>query len=298
MVKTRKVQKTGGSTLTVSLPKEWVEDRIEEGDSLFLEKAGNQIKLSLNESEQGNQKVMVKASNDLRVNERRMVAAYLNGYDEIKITNLEEKQKFLHFIRNNLTGMEITKIEEDSITVKNLFKSDEFPLKNGLRRMNSTILTMMEDLLEDPEKLKEMDDILDRYYLLLLRQLVLVTKNPELKKEMSLDSTLQTMDYRLIAKYLERIGDHLVNLAEMEEVNEELITDFISIYENISKAVFSSNLSVVEREIKRLESIGRLEETDPERIRRLMLDICETTVNFSLSNSRVLEKDPKDILNS
>lgn len=289
MVKARKVQRTGGSTFTVSLPKKWVEDKIDEGDTVLLEKAGSKIQILFDKGENSGKKVSLDASTENAVTKRRLVAAYLNGYDEIKISDPGDDEKLTEFIRNNLTGMEITKIEENSVTVRNIFKSDGFPLKNGLRRMTSTILTMMEDLIDDPRKVEEMDDILDRYYLLLLRQLVLVMKNPELKEDMGLESDLQIMDFRLVAKSLERIGDHLVKMGESGEIEEEIISQFIPIFEDISKALFSSDLSKIEAQIKDLEEIGELESSRNERIRRLMLDICETTVNFSIVESSVLK---------
>jgi len=287
MVKSRKVQKTGGSTYTVSLPKKWVGDRLEEGDTVQMERSNGQIKLSLSGSDSEVRATSLLSSEDFDVTRRRLVAAYLNGFDRISILEVKEKEKLLDFIRNNLIGIEIVKIEEDSVEVRNLFKSGEFPLKNGLRRMNSTIITMMEDLVDDPKKVKEMDDILDRYYLLLLRQLVLVMKNPDLKEEMDLRTDLQLMDYRLIAKSLERIGDHLVEMAD-KELRGKKIDLFILTYKNISEAMFSADLSQVEEQIRELESIEELEENHSERIRRLMLDICETTVNFSINESDVL----------
>lgn len=282
----RKIQMTGGSTYTVSLPKNWVKEKAKPGDNVYLQQNGENINISFSDESGKVETAMVKAGESNEISKRRIAGVYLNGVDKIIITNIESGRTQLEdFIRNNLVGMEITKIEERKIETRNLFESSRLSAKNGLRRMDSTITTMMNDLVDSPEKVSEMDDILDKYYLLLLRQLVISSKDSEMRKKMGLDQDLKAMDFRLVAKSLERIGDHIVSLSNEEENKRKEIEESKQIYEELSQALFKSDLGKAEEAIKKLEERGKEKDYHLERIKRLLLDIANTVINFSIRES-------------
>lgn len=284
-METRKIQKTGGSTYTVSLPKEWVEEEIQAGESIQMEKVNGKISLDLFGEKEGSQaSVILDAPDGIEILKRDIVGLYLNGTQTIRIKDIENIEEIKKFVREVLIGVEITRVENNSLEIKNLFRSEDLSSRNGLRRMDSTVKSMMDDIESNPERVREMEDVLDKYYILLLRQLVLSQRNLNIGRKLEVEENLKAMDYRLIAKSIERIGDHLVEISKHEKGYVEDLDKLKPIYEDLSTAIFDSEQKKTENIVKVLRDVDT-EDRNIERIRRLMLDISNTVINFSIMDS-------------
>ncbi|AOV95457.1 hypothetical protein AQV86_06115 [Nanohaloarchaea archaeon SG9] len=284
-METRKIQKTGGSTYTVSLPKEWVEGEIQAGESIQMEKVNGKISLDLfGEKEKSQASVVLNAPDGIEILKRDIVGLYLNGTQTIRIKDIENIEEIKKFVREVLIGVEITRVENDSLEIKNLFRSEDLSSRNGLRRMDSTVKSMMDDIESNPERVREMEDVLDKYYILLLRQLVLSQRNLNVGKKLEVEENLKAMDYRLIAKSIERIGDHLVEISKHEKDYDQGLDKLKPIYGDLSTAIFDSEQKKAENIVKVLREVNT-EDRNIERIRRLMLDISNTVINFSIMDS-------------
>ena len=86
---TRKIQFTGGSTYIISLPKNWIEQNQikkgsfirlheEEGGSLTIVPPSTKLKKKLDEAT-----IMVRPDDDTEMINRKIVSAYLSGYNSI-----------------------------------------------------------------------------------------------------------------------------------------------------------------------------------------------------------------------
>ena len=111
-METRKVQRTGKSTLIVSLPKDWaVENAVSNGSVLFISQSNNgSLVLSLNKSRQDlNARLEIgNKSGDSLI--RDIIACYIAGYRTIEVTSHQlsvTQKKDLHQIANKLIGPEI-----------------------------------------------------------------------------------------------------------------------------------------------------------------------------------------------
>ena len=284
-MQTRKIQRTGGSTYTISLPKEWVGEQVEPGQSVQLEKINGKINIDLSDKEEKpRQKVVLDAPDELEILKRDIVGLYLNGVESIKIKYIKDVEKIKRFITEVLIGVEITRVENDSLEIRNFFRSEDLSGRNGLRRMDSTVKSMMDDVDSNPERVREMEDVLDKYYIMLLRQLVLSQRNVNVGKKLEVEENLKAMDYRLIAKSIERIGDHLVEISKNEKDYDKHLDKLRPVYNELSAAIFNSDLYTAEETVRKLQKI-ETEDRNTERIRRLMLDISNTVINFSIMDS-------------
>lgn len=285
-MKVRKLQETGGGTFTISLPKEWLPSNIEKGQKVYLINNENDINLSL-EKKKGNQKFVLKSKNNLEIDKRKVVSAYLKDYQKIEIKQIEDPEPLRKFITNNLIGMEVSMVSKDSITCNDLSKPEQLPSENGLRRMKSTISSMMRVLSDNPSDLEKMDNILDKYYILILKQLNLSVEFPQIKRDLEIERKSQIIEYRLMAKSLERFGDHLVNISKNKEIQGDKVNEIKNDFEIISENIFDPDMEEISNLLVSLEN-KIYNEHDLDRMRCLMIDIGETIMNFSISEENKL----------
>ncbi|MDX1596553.1 MAG: phosphate uptake regulator PhoU, partial [Nitrosopumilaceae archaeon] len=178
----RRLQKIGSSIL-VSLPKEWVdENNLEKSSQVELETGQNSISITTDKGLK--QTKELKISYPLPKNENivaDITGAYLLGYDLIRINSNtiipgEDREKIRNSMRR-LVGMEI--VEEDSSHINMQFLLDSTTLNPAkiLKRMSSIALGMFEDVLnglisEDKTNLQTLsnrDVEVNRQYFLLVR---------------------------------------------------------------------------------------------------------------------------------
>ncbi|MGD9963426.1 MAG: AbrB/MazE/SpoVT family DNA-binding domain-containing protein [Thermoplasmata archaeon] len=90
MQETRKIQKTGGSTYVVSLPKKWIQTTgLKKGDQVALSVTGDGT-LTVDphiprESEKLVKVVEVTQATDSKTLLRQLVGSYVTGYDIIEV---------------------------------------------------------------------------------------------------------------------------------------------------------------------------------------------------------------------
>jgi len=226
----RKVQKTGGSTYIISLPKDWViKNKITEGDTLQLKelKDGSLI-LSTKIFEENEHKeiylVIENEKEDLIL--RKLIAIYLAGFDTIKIVSKTVLSEEIKSAVNKFTvlslGVEIVEESNNSILLQDLSKFSDLPIEKMLQRLYNMTENMLLDVKELYSNFNESfavdiierDRQLDRVFWLISKQFYMALKNSNVLRDLNIDIT-KAFNIRSIAKLLERIGDHAVNISNM-----------------------------------------------------------------------------------
>lgn len=250
-IEARKVQRTGGSSYIISLPKEWITKHgINAKDTIGVvsQPDGNLlITPYMSSTKVGKEKVIdVDEINDSDFLFRLLVGAYIMGYNIIKVTSsrkftLDIKQTVRAF-RDITIGTEIEEESENIIQLKDLVDPTEMPFEKTIRRMYTTSNSMHEDALKAletgdkilAEKVIEIDDEIDRLNWLVERQAHIVLRDIILCQKLGI--TLEdASNFKIISRFLERIGDHAVKIAknviliDYQKINKDL-------YENIMKA--------------------------------------------------------------
>jgi phosphate uptake regulator len=229
----RKVQLTGKSTYTVSLPKSWVvEMGLKAGDGVILKKQEDSSLLiipgGVEESKEGKEvRVKFSTKENPQSLARKIVSLYLFGYNLIHLESeeritIEQRELIRQFVRKKLMGTEITSDSPNELTIQVLLGYPELSVKGALRRMSAIAISMWEDTIdalkemdqELAEDVIEMDDEVDRFSMYIIRELKSAVGNPRLVKEVGLNTPRDCLGYRLIAKSVERIADHAVLAAE------------------------------------------------------------------------------------
>jgi len=222
----RRLQKIG-STILVSLPKEWVDsNKLDKTSQVELETGQDSISISVNKENRPTKELVISYP---LPKEENIVAditgAYLLGYDIIQINSKsvipgEDREKIRNSMRR-LVGMEI--IEEDSSKINMQFLLDTTTLnpEKILKRMSSISLGMYDDVVQgltsqDKSNLKTIsnrDVEVNRQYFLLVRLIRSTLVDKRLANIFNLEN-IDILDYRVAANLLENAGDTIVELAD------------------------------------------------------------------------------------
>lgn len=225
----RRVQKTGASTMTVSLPKSWVNDNsIKAGDPVMVKVMPDgtvTIDPRMNQEKAESRKVIWVDSDESKEHlTRKLIGAYLAGYNVIEIRSKERLEYDLKHAVKELSRMVIGPevIEETSNTVVLHDLSDpvELPQEKCVRRMHLIVNSMHKDavlaLNEADEALArdviERDSDVDRLYWMAVKQYNLIMKDRKLSEKIGVD-IYEGMTLLLVARGMERIGDHAEKIA-------------------------------------------------------------------------------------
>ncbi len=267
----RKVQRTGGSTLIVSLPKDWVKKvGLDSGDEVSIHyRPDNSLVIIPSRVKRKNTKNLNKAELEFTPKDgldtifRIAVSYYLSGYDIINITFKEDKlsqskSTINHkcYIKNNIRdmiGIEIIDEGDSYITLQNFINYEDLPLRDALKRMMRITNSMMSDAkkmitmrdINLAEDIKQRDKEVNRFYYLIIRLLNETLTDVELAKKLELNPR-DCILYSNIAKSLERIGDHCKKISKeslkLTFFDEDLHSKILNRYSEVQE-VFKNSIS-------------------------------------------------------
>lgn len=226
----RRIQKVGTSTYTVALPKEWVESRglgaKSEVDLQIMEDGS--ICISTVNSKRREKEIVIKEKEaDAGFLIRKIMAAYIAGYDIIKLDlseiepEFEGREKIKKFIKSKMAGGEIVEESISNITIQVILRPYEYPLSKILIRMASLINNMIIDVCKAiTSKNKnilldviERDDDIDRLYFMGSRWLANIIENRYSPTDYDIKSSKEALEYRIIFRHVERVADHVCKIA-------------------------------------------------------------------------------------
>ncbi|MFB6077569.1 MAG: PhoU domain-containing protein [Halarchaeum sp.] len=222
----RKVQVTGGSTFTVSIPKDWAREHdVAAGDEIaFLPDSGSLLlsPVTDEETQRGTFDVSGMEGDALT---RTVMTMYVSGFDVLvleadRITS--EQRRIIRNATQGLVGLEVLEETSDRIVVQDLLDSSELSVHNAVRRMRLISLSMLDDavtaLRENDHDLArdviERDDDVDRLWFVVSRIFRGSLRSPRTAQEIGV-SREACFDYHSSARQLERIGDHAAKIANV-----------------------------------------------------------------------------------
>jgi phosphate uptake regulator len=288
---TRKIQFTGGSTYIISLPKNWIAQNQlkkgsfirlheEEGGSLTIVPPSSKVKKKLDEAT-----IMVSADDDSEMINRKVVSAYLTGYNSIQIKpdkhQLSPKQRHdtKALVRRMLVGTEIVTDTPNQLMLQVLLSYPELTIQSALRRMSIITTSMHKDAIlclsaNDNLFLKDVittDNEVDRFNLYVIRQLRAAMQNPRISKEIGIANIKDCLGYRLVTKSVERTADHAVKIAEnvltlkhklngetLEKI-ENMSAAAIKMFSTAMESLFRQDYNTAETIIEGIKDLGILE---------------------------------------
>ena len=223
-METRKVQVTGGSTYTVSIPKDWAtENGIGGGSVVEFHPEGETLLLTPQRDEEKVEGTLDITGLDGEELMRAVVTMYVSGFDIVTLETAQVTAAQRRTIRDatqGLVGLEVIGETSERVRLQDLLDSSELSMHNAITRMRLVSTTMLADavsaLVEDDDELAadvvQRDDDVDRLWSMVSRVFRSVLRDPSAAAAIGLDRET-AFDYHSSARQLERVADHAAKIA-------------------------------------------------------------------------------------
>lgn len=218
----------GEGTILVSLPKAWVKKNgIKKGDTLSVDELSARklvVKPYEGKEDEKKQVTIEYTGEDLSQVANDVTGAYLLGYDIIRVVGSRvisrEDRSGIKATIGRLVGLEIMDEDSKKMTMQFLLEPTAIIPSQIVLRMSGILDGMLKDVAEalskrDPRLLAlvaERDDEVDRLYFLLVRATRAAIVRPDVAEGYGL-SPVDLLDYRVLASFLESIGDAVSELS-------------------------------------------------------------------------------------
>lgn len=251
-METRKVQMTGGSTYTVSLPKEWATKHgVEAGGIVGFYPDGDALILTHRTGEErskGELDISVLRGEDLV---RGIMTMYVSGFDVISLSAdriTTDQRRVIREATGSIVGLEVLEETADRVVLQDLLDSSELSIHNAITRMRLIATSMLEDaitaLIQNDDDLArdviERDSDIDRLWYLVSRIFRATLRNPAEIEELGLPREV-CFDYHTTARQLERVADHAAKIArvsrELGSISEEIASAVQDLHTESSEVI-------------------------------------------------------------
>jgi len=311
LLEARKVQRVGYSTLTVSLPRAWVEDvKLKQGDIISIKREDDGSLKLIPGTEHKREEVKNCIVNaDLcgspNLLTRIITGNYILGHDAIRIVAKEElKKEHLEEIRSatqRVTGLNIFEQTLKQITLQSYIDPTNFPVYGLMSRLHVIISSMLDSSIKAlverrPEPAAEVlhiEEESDRIYWLIVRQLLLAIRDQSTASKIGIDSPLQILGSRVVAKTLGQMGNsaeiianEVLVLKDQEEINETILNDIAKFSTQVTKISKHSFKAFLVGDIKlaneAMEMVETTENDERRLIQKVLMHVKDAIVAASL----------------
>lgn len=263
-VQTRKLQKVGGSTYTVSVPKEWAREQdLEAGARIHLYAHGDGSLVVRSSERDGGD----LASARIRIDgnrpepvERTVKAAYAAGFEEIALVPATEftrtQRRTASSLSRTLVGTEVVEATRDRIAVRNLLDSSDVSVRQSLLQLQFCALAMHRAATAavatgaSPEGVAARADEADRLFGMITRHFNRsLTDFAELDR-LGVDRTT-LFEYYLTARQLGRVADDAVEIGRVADrlgdaVPEETVAEIEPLADDARRVVEDASDAVLD----------------------------------------------------
>lgn len=317
----RKLQATGGSSLTLTLPKTWTNHwQLQSKDEVLVKAAGTA--LIIKPASKAKQEVTIDIGVDQLPDEwvlREMIGAYIAGADKITLRSQRINPTQNQTIRRAVQlffGFEILEETSQKIVARSVLDDAMFPVSESALRIFMITRSMFEDSLKAAQTgdkelatdIKQRDYEVNKFLYAIQRQFQQILSG---KVEGNIE---EVSYYRSIAIQLERVGDHAVKIAGLASADRtataKLSTTFPTIQERVHQLL--KEVESIVRHLnkhqahqildsgKELEQLfysskrmkqsyeGAIIEDSLDRLRGYLMNIAELTIDYAITSNQKL----------
>ncbi len=333
----RRIQITGGSTYIISLPKEWVKSyNLGKGSEVDVEVLPNGdliVRPIIEQAGRHEDTVSLPMEDNIWATIRKLISYYIAGVSQISIKiGQSYDHKSIHmlkdFVSRRIMGLEIVEESSNELLFQVTVSDDAIPIQTSLKRLTRIILNMLVDIKisiknESPDPIigiESRDDIVDRFYLYIARQLTQVLRGKIRPYNIGVNSLMEADLYKFSAKNLERIGDHTVIMSNsiqslygpssgheiscMKEPLLLMLSNTIDLFQETSTTFLSLDSEKADTLIEEAMTLRRVNDEESNKVicirspesyyhaRRILeslkrvtdysIDILETVINMSI----------------
>jgi len=214
-METRKVQVTGGSTYTVSIPKVWAtENDVSAGTEVEFYPDGDSLFLAPRSDEERTRGTLDVTNLTGQALMRAVTTMYVSGFDVIELEGTEittDQRSTIREAVQSLVGLEVLEETRERVVIQDLLDSSELSIHNAVTRMRLISLSMLADAItalseRDHDLARDVigrDDDLDRLWMVVSRIFRATLRTPKAVEELGLPREM-CFDYHSSARQLER----------------------------------------------------------------------------------------------
>ncbi len=273
----RRIQKTGGSTFIISLPKNWVLARgLGAGDTLFFTpRADGSLTVFPEAGDSGEpDRRVVAITNDLESEHlfRRLIAEYIAGYPLLEIRTpgrmSARTREVIRSFAQRMIGPEILEETAESVILQDVVGQNPLPIPSVIRRMHQMVRAMQTDAMAAfrardtsiARDVIERDWEVDRLHWFLQKQVTSALRDARILVTLDL-SLPECSTYLLASRVLERIADHATRIAETvtilgkERTPDRLLAELDRMAEAAATALADALDSLDSRDIARANAV-------------------------------------------
>ncbi|AAG18999.1 MULTISPECIES: phosphate uptake regulator PhoU [Halobacterium] len=241
----RKVQVTGGSTFTVSIPKDWARDHsVEAGDEVgFHPDSGSLLLTPIDDTDTDKGTLTIT---DMHGEElmRAVMTMYVSGFDVLALEAESidpDQRRVIRDATQGLVGLEVLEETSQRVVIQDLLDSSELSIHNAVRRMHLIAVSMLEDAVtalatRDPDIARDVtnrDDDVDRLWYVVSRIFRGALRSPTVAQEIGITREV-AFDYHSSARQLERVADHATKIATAtHDLNDDIPEDVVDALETL-----------------------------------------------------------------
>jgi phosphate uptake regulator len=235
----RKVQVTGGSTFTVSIPKDWARDHdVEAGDEVgFHPDSGSLLLTPVDgaDTDEGTLDIADMTGDELM---RAVMTMYVSGFDVLALEADKinpDQRRVIRDATQSLVGLEVLEETNERVVIQDLLDSSELSVHNAVRRMHLISVSMLGDAVDalaarDSDAASDVmsrDDDVDRLWYVVSRIFRGALRSPTVAQEIGVSREV-AFDYHSSARQLERVADHAAKISATaqdldDDVPEEVV---------------------------------------------------------------------------
>ncbi|MFB6198110.1 MAG: AbrB/MazE/SpoVT family DNA-binding domain-containing protein, partial [Halobacteriaceae archaeon] len=195
----RKVQMTGGSTFTVSIPKDWArENDIDAGDKIIFHRDGAELLLTPPSDENVSEGTLDISNLDGERLTRAVMTMYVSGFDVLSLEAeriTADQRRRIREATQGLVGLEVLEETSNRVVIQDLLDSSELSVHSAVRRMRLIALSMLEDAVtalkqnddDISQDVQGRDDDVDRLWYVVSRIFRASLRSPEAAQEVGMD---------------------------------------------------------------------------------------------------------------
>lgn len=284
----RKVQLTGGSSLIVSIPKEWAKEMgIGKGSEITLvNQAGKGILLTPNSLTPQKREATIEVSEADSVEGvlREFISLYLSGYTSIRLKGKgrigrEKRAKLKEMVRRMLVGVEVMSDMPNLMLFHVFTILPELSVTNVLKRMTILTISMHKGAMdalrkrsvEQAEEVMKADDDVDRFALYVIKSLNAAMRSDVMLDDIGVNSPTDCLGLRVIVKSVERIADHASKLAHiildynfgLSDRTIGILSEFsgesLRVFDDAMHSLYTTDPELANRTVEEARKIGEAE---------------------------------------
>jgi phosphate uptake regulator len=254
-METRKVQLSGGTTYTISLPKSWaIEQNIEAGSGLQLRPQSNgSLLIDMTETDSEVERAATVDISSSGVDEvtQTIHALYVVGIDLITLVDrtnqISEREKTVTDLVGQLSGIEVLETTDNEIVLQNLIDAESISFHKSVLRLKLIILAMHRDAMNAmtsgnealSQDVIERDDEADKLFAMVTRYFRRSLSDLQEIERLG-HSRDELFEYYYIARQFERVADHAVKIARLVSVEYnpgDEVADTLSSYGDRARTI-------------------------------------------------------------